>query len=391
MPKTKKPPVIAYRLRLPTASSLSRAVRCPASQSLRRVSEPTSEAAQRGTNIHRFLEVALGRITEGNPLEEARAYALEIIKNDPASSFTPEQFALCEVIDLAVFTPGCDVETALGYDERTGKGVLYDLLSHRDYPKDRLYHATADVLGMLDDDTVYVADIKTGDHEPASESWQLKLIAIAAAAYVGAKRARVEMLRLWPTGKWSRDAYDITAEEMATIRATLKAVAANVKAGTPTDPGAFELGPHCKFCPALRLCPAQTSMVRTMGGALDAFSGDDGIVTFSPDGLAEVFLRLQRYEAALKVVRSQLETIVENAGGELATSDGKVLRLASEPRRQLRDGHVPLLLERFGADCHGALSASVSKLSTPMLAALNEAGLVGLSDPKPSLKLVKAR
>ncbi|MEN6632279.1 MAG: hypothetical protein ABFD84_07605, partial [Candidatus Polarisedimenticolia bacterium] len=201
----------------------------------------------------------------------------------------------------------------------------------------------------------------------------------------------VEMLRLGPPGTWGRDAYDITAEEMATIRATLKAVAASVKAGTPTDPGAFELGPHCKYCPALRLCPAQTAMVRAMEPTLVSYAGDDGVTKFSGDDLAEVFLRLQRYEAALKVVRSQLETIVENAGGELATSDGKVLRLASEPRRQLRDGHVPLLLERFGADCHGALSASVSKLSTPMLATLNEAGLVGLSDPKPSLKLVKAR
>lgn len=391
MPKTKKPPVIAHRLRLPTASSLSRAVRCPASQSLRRVSEPTSESAQRGTNIHRFLEVALRYAMTGGSLEEARAYALKSIANDPASSFTPEQLALCEVIDLTMFPPGCDVETALGYDERTHSGTLYDILMHRDYPQDGLFHCTADVLGMLDDETVYVGDVKTGDHEPASESWQLKLCAIAAAAYVGAKRARVEMLRLWPSGKWSRDPHDITAEEMKEIRATLKRVVASVKAGSPEKPGELAIGPHCTYCPALRLCPAQTAMVRAMEPTLAVYAGDDGLTTFTGDGLAEVFLRLQRYEAALKLVRSQLETIVENAGGEIATESGKVLRLASEPRRQLRDGHVPLLLERFGADCHAALSASISKLSTAMLSTLNDAGLVGFSSPKPSLKLVKAR
>lgn len=391
-PKTsaKQKPIEAHRLRLPSASSLSRAVRCPASQSLQRVTEPTSDAAQRGTNLHLFISLAVPKLTS-LPIEEARAEALAIIARDPSSSFTPEQLALCEAIDLRIFAPGVDCELALGYDESKHRAVDYQLTSHRDYPKDGLWHSTSDIVGMLDDDTVYVADVKTGDHEPASESWQLKLCAISACALTGAKRARVEMLKLWPSGKWSRDAHDLTEEDLGVIRATLLTVAARVEMGTPETPGAFEVGPHCKFCPALRLCPAQTSMVRSMEPTLEVYIGDGGISTFTPDDLVSVFLRLQRYESALKLVREQLEVIVDAAGGQVFTSDGKALTLTASPRREIKDGAVPLLLQTFGDGCHGALSASVSKLSAPMLATLNDAGLVGFSQPKPGLKLVKAK
>ena len=79
MPKPKAPkkqkPIEAHRLRLPSASSLSRAVRCPASQSLQRVTEPTSDAAQRGTNLHLFISLAVPKLTS-LPIEEARAEAL---------------------------------------------------------------------------------------------------------------------------------------------------------------------------------------------------------------------------------------------------------------------------------------------------------------------------
>jgi len=389
-PATKQKPIEAHRLRLPSASSLSRAVRCPASQSLQRVAEPTSDAAQRGTNLHLFISLAVPRLTTVS-IEEARAEALAIIKRDPSSDFTPEQLALCEAIDLRIFAPGVDCELALGYDERKHRTVDYQLASHRDYPKDGLWHSTSDIVGMLDDDTVYVADVKTGDHEPAAESWQLKLCAISACALTGAKRARVEMLKLWPSGKWSRDPHDITEEDLKEIRATLKTVAVNVETGTPEKPGAFEVGPHCKFCPALRLCPAQTSLVLAMETTLATYAREDGMATFTPDNLAEVFLRLQRYESALKLVREQLEVIVDAAGGQVFTSDGKALTLASSPRREIKDGAVPLLLQTFGDGCHGALSASVSKLSAPMLSALNDAGLVGFSQPKPGLKLIKAK
>lgn len=393
MPKPKAPkkqkPIEAHRLRLPSASSLSRAVRCPASQSLQRVAEPTSDAAQRGTNLHLFISLAVPRLTS-LPIEEARAEALAIIARDPSSSFTPEQLALCEAIDLRIFAPGVDCELALGYDEMKHRAVDYQLTSHRDYPKDGLWHSTSDIVGMLDDDTVYVADVKTGDHEPASESWQLKLCAISACALTGAKRARVEMLKLWPSGKWSRDAHDLTEEDLGVIRATLLTVAAQVETGTPEKPGAFEVGPHCKYCPAIRLCPAQTSMVRAIEPTLATLTSDGELSTFTPDDLAAVFLRLQRYDAALKLVREQLETIVDAAGGQVITSDGKFLTLSSAPRREIRDGAVPLLLQTFGESCYPALSASVSRLSAPMLSALNDADLVGFSSPKPGLKLIKA-
>ena len=66
MPKTKTPPKPAkaddsHRLRLPSASSLSRAIRCQASTIVPGVREPSTYAQERGTLIHSFCEVGITR------------------------------------------------------------------------------------------------------------------------------------------------------------------------------------------------------------------------------------------------------------------------------------------------------------------------------------------
>lgn len=371
-----------WRMALPTASSLTRAIRCEASSVLARVKEPTTYAQARGTTIHKFLQIAL---------EEERDAALAWVKSEAEAGNVPAEIAeQCGKIDLSVFPGGVSCEVAFGYDERTGEVKVYDLELHRDYPADLLYHGTIDIGGLLDDETVYVADIKTGDHEPAKSAWQLIFAALAAAAYSGVKKARVEFLRLWPSGQWSRDAHDLSADDLDAARLRLVMLAEHLRTATPERPGGFEIGPHCTYCPALRLCPAQTVMVRAMEPSLATLSAPDGLAQLDDAAIIRVFERMERYEQAMKVVRAKLEAHVA-AAGYIVAEDGRILTLVGQERRALEDGAVPALLERFGAECHGALSASIGKLSPAMMSHLAERNLVGWNATKPSLKLIRPK
>lgn len=368
----------SYRLRLPSASSLSRAIRCQASTIVPGVREPSTHAQERGTLVHSFCEVGL---TKG------RDAALAWLDTMDAPE---EQKELCGKIDFAGLPEGVEVEAAFGYDERRHNATRLVMASHRDYPADKLYHGTTDLCGMVDDETVYVGDIKGGDHEPAKDSWQLIFAALAAAAWTGAKKARVEMLRLWPSGKWSRDAHDLTAEDLRDARNALIALSDHMRTATPLMPGSFEISTHCKYCPALRVCPAQTAMVRAVEPTLATYAGPEGLPVLSGFDVVHVFQRLQRYEDALKAVRAQLETLVDANGGSIGAEDGRDLVMQSSERRNVDDGAVAVLVEEFGAECYPALSVSVGKLRPVMTSRLNDLGLINITTTKPSLKLVKA-
>jgi hypothetical protein len=369
----------SYRLRLPSASSLSRAIRCQASTIVPGVREPSTYAQERGTLIHSFCEVG---ITKG------RGPAMDWLDAQPNA--TEEQKELCGKIDLAGLPDGVEVEVAFSYDERRHNATRLVMASHRDYPADKLYHGTTDLCGMVDDETVYVGDIKSGDHEPAKDSWQLRFAALAAAAWTGAKKARVEMLRLWPSGKWGRDAHDLTAEDLRDARNALLALSEHMRTATPLEPGSFEIGPHCKYCPALRVCPAQTAMVRAVEPTLATYAGTEGLPVLSGFDVVHVFQRVQRYEDALKAVRTQIETLVEANGGNIVGEDGRHLVLQCSERRTVDDGAASVLVEEFGAECYPALSVSIGKLRPVMTNRLNDLGLVSFTSTKPSLKLVKA-
>lgn len=369
-----------YRLRLPSASSLSRAIRCQASTIIHGVREPSTYAQERGTMIHSFCEVGL---TKG------REAALAWLESQPTA--TEDQKELCGKIDLASLPEGVEVEAAFSYDERRHNATRLVMSSHRDYPDDKLYHGTTDLCGMVDDETVYVGDIKSGDHEPAKDSWQLRFAALAAAAWTGAKKARVEMLRLWPSGKWGRDAHDLTAEDLRDARNALLALSEHMRTATPLTPGSYEIGPHCKYCPALRVCPAQTAMVRAIEPTLATYASESGLPTLSGYDVVHVFQRLQRYEDALKAVRAQIETMVDANGGNIVGEDGRHLILQSTERRSVDDGAASVLVEEFGAECYPALSVKVGSLRPVMTSRLNDLGLINITTTKPSLKLVKAK
>ena len=362
-------------MKIPTASSLSRAMACRASVVLPYVHEPSSYAAERGTAIHAFIETALTR----GP--------------DVAMSECPEDLEeTCRKIDLSIFRPGVEHEVAMGYIPKIGEEwehvVRYQLTSHRAYPDDGLFHVTVDLVGMLDEQTVWVADIKTGDHEAAADSWQLRLGALAACALTGATCAEVEMLRLNPDGSWKRDRHTLAEGALASANEGLVALMRFIRQHEPGTPVDFKIGDHCKYCPALRMCPGQTALVRAFEADVEPLTVTGMLAALTPEKLAEVYMRTVRYGEILEKVEDSLRAIVA-ATGPLPLPDGRAVDLISQSRRKVRDGAPVAIAGEFPVlSILSACSLSVSKLTPEMAASLYAKGLLTVEDTKPSLKII---
>lgn len=357
-------------MKLPTASSLSRVMACPASGVIPRVVEPAGDAAERGTAIHAFIATALTR------------------GHDAAMSECPEQYEnACRAIDFNVFPEGVECEVALGYRPDDDTSSRYVLKSHRDYPDDGLFHVTIDLVGMRDAQTVWVADIKTGDHDAASDSWQLKLGALAACSLAGVTRAEVEFLKLTPAGTWLSDRHVLEAEDIHSARRSLLALKrwlASYVPGTAVD---YAVGDHCRYCPAIRVCPAQTALVRAFDEEITPLSLTGALAALTPEKLGSVYERLTRYEDVLKKVKDSLRAIVA-ATGPVPLPDGRSLDLVASSRRKARDGAVATLLELFGERAAPAFSVLVSGLTPEMAATLAARGQLTVEEQEPSLKPV---
>jgi len=242
---------------LPSASQLDRAMACPASMTLPHVKDAPGPWAARGTTLHKFVEDA-----RRGP--EARAAALKAIKDDVVRQEA-------EAVDLSGIPEAAEAEVALGYDPATDRGVRYSAdAAGRTYPDDGLYHGTADLVFLGHDGAVAVWDWKTGRDAPlASEAWQLKFLALAAARYAGVDSARVSIMQLGFDGHWHQDEAALSGWDLDDTAAALKALPARAQTAS-LSPGSW-----CKYCPALAVCPAQVALARAVLN--DAEQGDDAI------------------------------------------------------------------------------------------------------------------
>ena len=189
---------------------------------------------------------------------------------------------ICEVIDVTTLPSGGHSEIALAWNSDTGEGRV---LGH-DIGRNYLEHGwdpgvefagTADRLGILEEDEqriVFILDWKSGFRAgSAADSWQLKLLALAAVSAFDADGARVGHAYLREDEDEPRyelteyDAVDLAlfGEELRELRAALKYVAAEVDGGKVPD---VTEGDHCQFCPAFDHCPAKNRLALSMLGRL---------------------------------------------------------------------------------------------------------------------------
>jgi hypothetical protein len=234
--------------RLPTASALERAARCPGSCSLPVVREESVYSA-RGTALHAFLaDVAT-------------------VGRDAALARVPDQFrAACDAIDLDALPPlspeACAAEVALAYDPDMDWGRELGRCIDRTDAYGRLLAGelggTADLVALTDD-AVTIADYKTGhgSQTPARHNWQLRALALYASRTYERPRAIVALIHLHEDGSSRFDRADFDAIELDEIRDEIRAVVAAVQAPEP----AFARGPWCRHCGGFDACPAQHALL----------------------------------------------------------------------------------------------------------------------------------
>jgi hypothetical protein len=240
---------------MPTASGAQRAMECVASQLLPRT-ERSGRAADVGTAKHSYCEAIVNGST--------REAALDAVA---------EEFqATCLAIpDSALESmKGLETEVAFALDCETGAVRRIGAKLQRAYGELKPYEiaGTFDYAGKACDCAV-VYDLKTGlsDIGEAADSWQLRIGALAVAAWAGLDEAEVGFvwLREGFAPKWSTARFD--ALDLAEFRSELHELWLRIREGSARLQAGqmppLREGSHCTHCPARLSCPAKMALIRS--------------------------------------------------------------------------------------------------------------------------------
>lgn len=358
-----KRPLGQYRL--PTGSSIARAMACAGSVVFPHVRHAPGPAARRGTVIHKFIEEAraIGRVK-----------ALDNIKDDGIRN-------LCNAIDLNLFPPYLESEATYELDVNLQTARAIHIDKPRDYPYNaHCFYGTADLVGFSEDGgTVIVIDIKTGrrlaDH--ARDNWQLRFLAVAAAAAHGAKDAKVALAYVNEAGDVEFEWAEFTSldladymEELSWLDSTLLKVSEAVASGYAID---LAIGSHCDWCPALLNCPAHMDTMKSMDADLAATRGE--LDQLSPESLGKLYDRLSAYETILKEVRSSFRTMANS--GPIEIGDSKQLRFVSNNHTIINSKKQDEFVQWLVANGpHSCLRVTLDPMATETLDKARELGFV---------------
>lgn len=296
-------------MNLPTASSLERAIKCPASCCLPQIRSQGGKAANKGTAVHKFLERCL-YIGRDAALEEVSA------------EFQP----LCRQIDVDVLLPrGMKFMAEVGYamDVYNQTARMLGEGGNRDYStvKENELCGTADLVAVWEDQ-VYIRDFKTGAGfvAPASTNQQLRFFALAAALAHGKKNAVVEIVKILHNGEIACDPAEFDAGDLARIMIELQEMLSNLSntqelVNNGSQPPLSE-GNWCQYCPAFEQCPAKTALIGSfLGGKFSAETADEDLL--------EVYRRVRSLEKLAKKGLERAKEMVE------ATCEGGLLDLGN--------------------------------------------------------------
>ena len=259
-------------MRLITSSALARVMACPASASLPAAFEPETKPAALGNAVHAWFE----------HFNEGKDSALKHVD----AKFHEAVLAIdMRGLDLANYS----AEEAFAVTFGSGEPIFVRLKKTKDrteryaglFPETTIA-GTADLVG-ISGDTVVVLDIKTGWGwlPDPSKSAQLRSLAFMAARIHGLSRAKVGFII-------ARDEhpYPVTEElgplDLEEIEEELIDVLEEAHRVARDDEEAKDvtIGPHCKYCPSLRRCPAYTSIKVEKDGILRPIAPDSASLDF---------------------------------------------------------------------------------------------------------------
>lgn len=337
---------------LATGSGLERLLACDGPAYLRHI-ESTSDDADRGRAIHAFLEsasasgrdVALGLSPESlRPALEA--LDLTKLPVDPARFAAEVAFAL-------------DVKTGEARELGRGIGRRYEVTGTE-------VAGTADVIALLEDDGVFVADFKSGwsKRAPARENAQLRFYALAAARAYGRSRAVVQIIRIMEDGATWTDEAELDAFDLDAFDFEIRTLGQRIlRLRDGAEEARIAEGAHCKWCPSFSVCPAKQALLRS--AALAAPAPEE----LTPEVASKAYERIRLFRAALDKAEEILRDYAR--AHPIPLADGFVYGVRQDSTKTL-DGHVAMLAlrEAIGPWADTAIDVKVSQAGVERAAKL---------------------
>ena len=356
-----------------SASHLPRVMACPASHVLPHIQTAIGEAAERGTNIHAFLEVAFN---------QGRETALEQFAVDLPG------IAVVRELDLELLWADLRdglAEATFAFDPATQSSRLLGTNLARQYENTGEILGTADFVARHSDThQLVIVDYKTGlIPVDAATSHQLAFLALAAHLHYDTEDviARIVQIREDATFHFNERGY--TAEQLREFAAKLvelqQVIVVFAKWHEEGRTLPVNIGEHCKYCPAITACPASSSIFQKLQWAESKEHIETwNVAQLSSQEAGALWERLQLIKKALDVQETGLRDYArENA---LTVSGGKQMMLGKQTFSQIALGPaLEIIAEVCGQDLAdhllGATNAKLPK--TELEAALKASGLQG--------------
>jgi RecB family exonuclease len=336
-----------------SASQLDRAMACPASFAMPAVFFPTSRESDRGTEIHRFLEMA---VTSG------REVALAEVPDDAPWRAT------CEGVDLDVLTAEaerveCEVKFAYRPLSDTARQLGGGCAREYSAVDDEEIASTVDLLLTRPDGGIVVIDYKTGRRSVhVAESGQMHLLGLAVARARGLSQVTASVVHVMEEGALGFDEMILGPDELDRVARGVRTAFARVRdahaAVSEWRMPDVRVGGHCSFCPAYRACPANVGLAKhLLGASADDFATDG----MSPSQVGSLWAWAARARRVLDEIELGLKAYIDHEPVPLPDGVNDIARV--ETVRESIDGRaaVPVLEAYLGPAAGEVIEPSISK------------------------------
>lgn len=339
------------RNNLPSASSLSRLIRCPGSAALIKELQPNKHSGTRDTQDASFGNEVHGLLSQG---------VSEMAASERAAYVAKKCDSIREKLRIEILgdTPlSTFVETRFWIRDRTGAKV---------------FSAQVDWAGCADG-KVLICDFKSlpGQHSNASENYQLLGQAVAvvdddetrnASGTVAASDVYVAIIQPSITLHPEVCHYDFESIRRAK-HLILQKIDESKAIGAPRIPGV-----HCMYCPASSSCPESAADLMAL-----SVRHNLGVDTLTPEMVANMLPRLPAIKKIIKDLEGRAKSLADAnllPGYELKTVEGNRYIQSQESVQAVRDALadylskediLPLLSLPFGELRQKFIDAYVAK------------------------------
>jgi len=321
----------------PTASSLERAVACPASCAIPVRVRASSDAASRGNEIHGFIEAVLA----GHKTREAALADVPL-----------EWRGTCAALDwdalVGDLVPGTvRVESAYALNYVTGAVRFLGSSLGRNYPPtgENEIVGTSDIDGEHVEGLPAVDDVKTG--QPTTEcrkNWQMRFHAFVRHKLTGEPDILARLKYVGENGAIRVDGHLFEPFDHVDFLSDLGAAMQRIRE-VKLDALQVFPGEHCRYCPAYLSCPAKTALTRALVPELDSIDRLVGEMTV--EQIAAAWVKLEAIKPLVKRLDAAMKDAARSQTIELP--DGRVLREIEKGRSSIVGERALALAEKYGA------------------------------------------